>query len=351
MAANRRISILILRGLSLILLLPIIALIILVAITPLTVSGMFYLVGFIVFTVGVFGITWGYRRSRYVLWLGLTLIVTVAVARIFLLRSSDKIKLLILPEQSATCWLNCLIDEQDASLVSTRLLPLIGWISPTEAHGLLDAMYAGYQSMAADQSLVGSPFARTYLNLQNVYDFDTVVIEPDDKQLPQTGLIFLHGFIGNFTMPCWLIAQAVRPIHALTVCPSVGWRGDWWIPNGEATLRATIDYLHQQGISRIYVAGLSNGAVGASELAHKLTGEIAGLILISGASPDAINSGLPVLVLAGTEDERMPIAMMRAYANQLGDKATFIELNADHFMLAKHDKEIQSDIAAWLQKH
>jgi pimeloyl-ACP methyl ester carboxylesterase len=339
------------RGLSAVLLLPITILIILALITPLTLSGLLYVVGFVALMMGIVGVAWGYRRLRYVLWLGLGLIVTVAAVRIILLGNPNKIKLLILPEQNAPCLLNCLVDEQDASLVSTRLLPLIGWISPTEADGLLEAMYSGYQGMAADQSLVASPFARTYLNLQHPGAFDAVIIEPQDNQPVQMGMIFLHGFIGNFTMPCWLVAQAVRTNHAVTVCPSVDWKGDWWTSNGETTLRATIDYLHKRGVTRIYLAGLSNGGVGASELAYKLTADIAGLILISGASPDAQDSGLPVLVLSGRLDERMPTDMLRAYANRLGDKVTFIAFDSDHFMLAKKSQEIQAAIESWLQQH
>jgi pimeloyl-ACP methyl ester carboxylesterase len=215
---------------------------------------------------------------------------------------------------------------------------------------LADAMYAGYQAMGAEQALSPSPFARTYHNLQRPEAFDAVVIESTEAQ-PEPGVIFLHGFTGNFTMPCWLVAQAVQPIGGLTVCPSVGWRGDWWTADGEATLRATIDYMRGRGVKRIYLAGLSNGAVGASELAHKLTDEISGLILISGASPSAQDSGLPVLVLAGKTDERMPADMMRGYADRMGPNAAFVELDADHFMLAKKAADIQRVIASWIADH
>ena len=348
---NRSLIQTLIRALSLIVLLPVVILMAVIITTPLTLSGLLYFIGAVAIIVGVWSLAWGYTRLRRVLWLGLGLIVTVAAVRVLLLRNSTKIKLLTLPEQNALCLIDCLVDEQDAALVSTRVLPFIGWISPTEQIGLMDAMYAGYQAMANTQPLTASPFARTYLKLQRPGAFDAVIIEPDDNQPPQIGFIFLHGFTGNFTMPCWLVAQAVRTNHALTVCPSVGWKGDWWTPDGEATLRATIDYLHQRGLSRIVLTGLSNGAVGASELAYKLTSDIAGLILISGASLDAKDSGLPVLVLAGTYDERMPIEMMRAYANQMGSHATFVELPADHFMLAKKVTEIGRDIDSWLRQH
>ncbi len=338
-----------LRAVSLMLLVPVVVLIVLVLITPLTLSGILYVVGAVALVLGIASIAWGFPRYKSVLWIGFALIVLVAAARLILLNTiSDKIKLLTLPSQSSLCIIDCLIDEQDASLVSTHILPLIGWISPAEHDGLLDAMSVGYRSLSAAQPLAPSPFVRTYLGMQNPDAFDAVVIEPDNPE-SQTGLIFLHGFTGNFTMPCWLVARSAP--DAVTVCPSVGWEGYWWIPDGEKTLRETIDYLHHRGITRIYLAGLSNGGVGISQLAYKLTSDIAGLILISGASLNAQDSSLPALVLSGIHDERMPTDMLHTYADRMGSNATFVAFDSDHFMLVKKTKEIQTAIVTWLQQH
>lgn len=327
-----------------------VVLMVFVLMTPITISGALYMLGFVAIAAGTWGIGWERRRLRRLVWVGTSLMVVVAGARLLLFNNSSRIKMFTLPDQNAPCLINCLFDEQDVALFSTRFLSIIGWTSPTEQDGLLEAMVAGYRPMAAVQPIIPSPFARTYLNQQHSGASDTVVIEPDDQQPAQMGVIFLHGFTGNFTLPCWLIAQAVTTQRGVTVCPSVGWRGDWWTANGESTLRATIDYLHQRGIDTIFLAGLSNGAVGAGELAHKLTEEIAGLILISGASPNARDSNLPVLILAGSSDERMPAEMMREYAARMGDEATFVEFPGDHFMLAKNSNEIQNQIISWLQQ-
>lgn len=331
------------------LLLPVIGPIILAVITPLTLSGILYLIGVSGLAVSLCGVAWGFKRSRWVFGIALMLILAVAAVRV-LAPHSNKVTQLRLPQGDNFCGISCLIDEQDASLVSTRVLPFIGWISPTEQAGLLDAMYAAYSQLSAVQSISPSPFIRTYLSLQRPNDFDAVIIEPDDSQTPQMGLIFLHGFTGNFTMPCWLMAQTVTAFQALTVCPSVGWKGDWWTSNGETTLRATITYMQRRGINRIFLAGLSNGAVGASDLAYKLTDDLAGLILISGAALDAQASGLPVLVLAGSRDERMPADMLQSYATQIGDQATFVQLDADHFMLVKQFDAVRQHIDSWLRQ-
>lgn len=324
-------------------------LILLLIFTPLSLSGIFYIVAINLVTVGCVGFAWNIRKLRWMLLAGVACLLLVAAGRVLLVKPDGRIRLLLLPSQDTRCWLNCLIDEGDAALLSTRLLPLIGWISPTEAGGLQEVMGAQYQEMAQIQSPVPSPFLRTYLRQQQPAAFDTVIIEPE--QPAQSGVIFLHGFAGNFTMSCWLFARAVQSLRMVTTCPSVGWKGDWWTADGEATLRATLDYLHGSGLKRIYLAGLSNGAVGASELAYKLTDQVAGLILISGASPDARDSGLPVLVISGTQDERMPIDLMRAYADRMGSNATFVEFEADHFMLAKQNEAVRAAIESWLRQH
>ncbi len=311
------------------------------------------MLGAVAIVSGLCCIAWGYTKFRHLIWSGAALIVAVIVVRLLLASRDNKIQQMILPAENSSCLVSCIFDERDVALFSTRILSLIGWISPAEQNGLLETMASDYDVLSRVQTIIPSPFMRTYLMQQNSKAFDAVVIPPDDSQPAQPaemGLIFLHGFTGNFTMPCWLIARAVQANHGLTICPSVDWEGDWWTSNGEATLRATIAYLHEQGIKRIYLAGLSNGAVGASELAYKLTNDIEGLILISGASPDAADPQLPILVLAGSHDERMPAEMLSGYTNRMGTEATFVEFQSDHFMLAKDEPEIQQTIASWLQQ-
>ena len=328
---------------------PIAGMVVLALIPPLTLSGLLYLIGAVAFALGLCGVAWGYKRGRWGLAAGLALILAVALVRM-LAPQNGSIHQLLLPQGSTSCGVNCLIDEQDAALFSTRVLPFVGWIPPREQEGLVEAMVAGYQQMAAVQPMTASPFIRTYLGLQRADAFDAVVIEPNGDQPPELGLIFLHGFTGNFTMPCWLMAQTVSVFQALTVCPSVGWKGDWWTADGEATLRETIAYMQQRGVNRIILAGLSNGALGSSELAFKLKDDLAGLILLSGASLDAQDSDLPLLILTGSRDERMPLEMIRAYGDRMGEQATFVELDSDHFMLVKRFDEVRQEIDSWLRE-
>ena len=114
-----------------------------------------------------------------------------------------------------------------------------------------------------------SPFLTTYLNQQRPNEFDVVIAEPTSETLPRSGIIFLHGYGGNFTLQCWLIAEAGNRRGMVTLCPSTAPGGRWWNAHATSILEETITYLHQRGVERIYLAGLSNGGIGASQLAQR----------------------------------------------------------------------------------
>jgi pimeloyl-ACP methyl ester carboxylesterase len=188
------------------------------------------------------------------------------------------------------------------------------------------------------------------LNQQHSKSFDVVISEPTADTSPKSGIVFLHGFGGNFTLQCWLISRAADKINAITVCPSTGPSGAWWDSRGQAILRETLLYLQQRGVERIYLAGLSNGAIGASRLADDLKNDIVGLILISGADPVATITELPVLLLHGKNDERIPVSLMEGYASVAGPTAAYHLFDGDHFLLLKKADEVQPIIVDWLKK-
>ncbi len=318
--------------------------------TPISLSGALYLFGSALLVAGLLSAPWRRARYRGLARAGLVVLLAVVCARLFFASGGSTTTMITPPMPSQPRLINRLFDEQDASLFGQRVLAPLGMISPRESDGLLPSMHAVYRAMRAGEGSPPSPFLSTYLGLQRPQRFDAVVVEPGTPQPAQTGLIFLHGYAGNFTMPCWLLAQAAKPIGAVTVCPSVGWRGDWWTADGEATVRATLDYLHSRGVQRIYLAGLSNGAVGASEMASRLQGDLTGLMLISGSSTDAEISDLPTLIVQGRDDERMPAALALAFARRAGDRATYIEVPGDHFVLVEHADELRERIGEWLEQ-
>jgi pimeloyl-ACP methyl ester carboxylesterase len=198
-----------------------------------------------------------------------------------------------------------------------------------------------------------SPFAGTYLNFQQSDSFDAIIIQPEINSHPEVGVIFLHGFMGNVTAQCWEIAQAVNRFGSVTVCPSTDWQGRWWQPQGEAILQATFRYLREQGIQRIYLGGFSNGGFGISRLTAQLGKEqgLRGLFFIDGIFNGANirEMGLPVLIIQGTQDERMPATEARQTAEIIGDLGMYVELDSDHFLIMKQPDLVQDALANWLK--
>jgi pimeloyl-ACP methyl ester carboxylesterase len=238
----------------------------------------------------------------------------------------------------------------------SRTLPYSGNVSPfawgrsslpREDDQLVVALYRAYTTMRQEDATPLSPFLSTALAQQQPELFDTVVVEPPAPATPRTGVIFLHGFGGNFTLQCWLFAHAIQRRGIITFCPSVSWRGDWWTEPGKTTIVWVIDHLRRRGIERIYLAGLSNGALGVSRLAPQLSTQLAGLVLISGADPDVDATPLPVLIIQGAQDERMPTSLAQRYADAAGSQATIHVLEGDHFLLAKHADVVRQIIAEW----
>jgi len=209
---------------------------------------------------------------------------------------------------------------------------------------LPSAMANAYQRMHESEGDVPSPVLATYAGMQTPSEHDD--IEIGDAAGTGGAVVFLHGFAGSFTLPCWEISRAAARAHLATVCPATGWRGDWWSAEGERIVRATIASLRARGVAHLYLAGLSNGGVGVSRLAPRLPGTLRGVIVISGAAPEAPNPGVPLLVIQGRNDAMMPAAVARDYAERSAGR--YVELDAGHFAMLLRAKEARDAMVPWL---
>jgi pimeloyl-ACP methyl ester carboxylesterase len=119
-------------------------------------------------------------------------------------------------------------------------------------------------------------------------------------------------------------------------------------------IKATIQYLRNQGVDNFHLGGFSNGGFSISRLASTLREEngIKGLFFIDGISDGASirEAGFPVLIIQGAQDERVSAAAVRPIATALGDFGTYVELPGDHFIIMKQPKLVQDAITAWLEK-
>ena len=321
-----------------------------------TISGIGYLIGGALVAAGLILTPWTGKNSIWLAIIGLIIVVSVASIRLFLLRqaTTSRVSMITLPENKGARWINILIDEQDSLILGEALFHRIGGDSANEHKGISSALYADYSEMRAKQRVFASPFVSTYLGLQGSARFDAVVVKPEINQPPEFALIFLHGYMGNVTAQCWEIAQAVKDLGYLTVCPSTGWRGDWWQPQGQANLHATFEYLRGQGLQNFYLGGFSNGGISIGRLASQLKNEqgLRGIILIDGFDNSAglKEIGLPILLLQGVQDERIPVTYARQFAEEIGNPGSYVEVDGDHYLIMKQPLSVQNAIAKWLEE-
>jgi pimeloyl-ACP methyl ester carboxylesterase len=236
-----------------------------------------------------------------------------------------------------------IVDERDMAVNASRAIAYTHFMKDPDVPELPNAMRDAYDLMAQEEGNLPSPFAATYLGLQRPGASDAIEFMRDGD----AAVVFLHGSAGNFTMSCWLFARAATQAGLSTTCPSTTWVGDWWSRPGEKIVRDSIASLRARGKTRIYLAGLSNGGIGASRLAPRLADEdLAGLVLVSGAAPDASSSHLPTLVVQGRGDTQVSAAVVRAYATRANAK--YVELAAGHFVLLVEREKSQRAITTWL---
>lgn len=334
--------------------LPALALTTLALFVPITVPGVIYLLGCWLIILGLICAPW---RLKYLLLFatgGVVILALMAGVRLSLVRNQKPgVQVIVLPLVGETRWVNWLIDEQDAVLFGQEILYWLGGVTAREHANLVPALSAAYRDARAANGTVASPVISTYLGLQKPDAFDAVVIEPPAGRALPSGVVFLHGLMGNVAIQCWQIAQAVRELGAVTVCPSTSWIGDWWEPDGQAILRATFDYLRGRGIQRFYLGGYSNGGNGIGNLTSTLATEpgLRGLFFIAGVrgAIGVRETNLPVLVIQGREDERMPVEAARRFVDQVGKRANYFELDADHFLIMKQPRPLQSALGTWLR--
>ncbi len=288
-----------------------------------------------------------FAAHRRTLAAGAVLLLAPWVVRAWLVRGDESHALVTLPSGESSRLLNRLYPEPDGARAAAALLELRGGRDDSEFSKLPEILLKAYERADPAASSLPTPAIATYLGLQSPQAFDTLVLRPPPQRVSaDAAVVLLHGYAGNFYVYCWEMAQAAAAANLVTLCPSTSPSGAWWEPAGAQIVERTLDYAHDIGMNRVYLAGLSNGAAGASELAITLADRLAGLVLISGgraASPPR----LPVLVIQGAADRMMPAESARSYARGRGN-VQYHERPGGHFVFLSDTPAVRPIIARFL---
>lgn len=315
---------------------------------PASPSGALILAGICVIAAGLLSAP--FRRRRGMTTAGVALIALVVLARIILVRGdSARARLITLPDGGSSRLVSRVVEERDGALLAARLIVASGRLPARDARDLVRAMRSGYERMEAAEGALPTPAVATYLGLQSPQRFDTLIVEPEGRALGT--VVFLHGFAGSFAVQCWQLAQAATDARLATYCPSIGPSGAWWRGSeGARTVEATIAEVERSRSGPIVLAGLSNGAIGASRLVHRFASRLSGLLLVSGCAPEARPPrGIPILLVNGTWDSMTPIGLQASYARR-GGRTEKRRIRGGHMILLDRHAEVRSAIGDWLRR-
>ena len=176
-------------------------------------------------------------------------------------------------------------------------------------------------------------------------------------------ILFLHGSAGNFKAYTWVWSEFAEAYGYAIIAPSFGF-GEWQRPAGSrAALRMLNDAMMLTEIDsdRVYLAGLSNGGLGVSQLAALEPQRFRGLVFISPVMDTAIVDQVafhrmwmerPILIVTGDADQRIPLSYVDQRVSRLRGGGVFVDYvtypDEDHFLFFSQKEDVLNDIAVWL---
>jgi predicted esterase len=250
-----------------------------------------------------------------------------------------------------------LAPEDETVRAGMALSSALGLIHGPEQSALAKLLQVEYQEVAANPRFAALPSAPLLGLLRS--DVGYQLWEPARRPDQVPCIVFLHGFGGQLSVYLKALLDGGLGESFAIVAPPGGAVGDWWSSTEQERLMQLLDEGLPAWIDpeRIYLVGLSNGAVGATAIATSpsFAGRFRRVVAISGAGrlPPKIPPRVPpILFLTGTQDPRMPLADVEAAQRRLaqqGVEARLTALTSDHFLLLSHKHEVGRILKDWLR--
>ncbi len=255
-------------------------------------------------------------------------------------------------------------------------LPEIDWIragttagaafavTPAQSRYLVESSTAFDDAMAADPDFAALPsqMPRAIDGLLGLPQRSGhyVLLTGTPQSPKRKGLVvFLHGSAANFRTYAWLMRDVVLKTGWDVVIPTYGF-GDWNRPGGipaiQAVLRdayAKADYAETGAV----FAGVSNGGRGLTRVVADADIPLKSVVFISPVMEPAVMEtpefaarakGLPVTIIHGLEDDRIPASYVEHARKTLVAQGAVIRAvpfpQGDHFILFSQSGAILGEI-------
>jgi dienelactone hydrolase len=249
----------------------------------------------------------------------------------------------------AAPWIARVIREDETVFAGNALVEALGILTPATRVRFDEAARDAYSRLLGR---TGGPGVNALLLRSNPERVTEVAWLPSGDE-PVPGIVFLHGFGGLLTPYLSSITEAPELAGYAIVAPALGMEGDWWTDEGRAVVLRTLDTLPPRiDRDRLFLVGLSNGAVGASAVASdpELAVRFRAVVALMGASGEFGPPQIPFLLMAAEQDDRFEVEYLREVQGGLvgGAPVDLVVVPGDHFALFTETASVNLALAGWL---
>jgi predicted esterase len=258
-----------------------------------------------------------------------------------------------------------LLPETDQVKLGTYVMSVVdAAMDRHEAAHVRELSMRYYRAMEQDPEFValGSVLPDAYADRDAAHLYAYAPAHNPGERLPT--ILFLHGSAGNFKAYLYVWRRFADRSGMAVVLPSFGW-GDWYEPGGIETVeRARAWAVATLGAdeARIFLVGLSNGGTGVTRAAAANPSAYCGLAFLSGVLEDEILRGSkrtphalpwPMLIIHGTDDDRIPLADVQASAARLRAHGGTVDVHVlereDHFLFFDREQQVLTAVEDWVR--
>ncbi len=257
-----------------------------------------------------------------------------------------------------------LVPEVDQLVLATFFVwipdPCMTWGGAARLRGAIRAAYADTLHLPEARAL-GTALGDALTDRDTGRVF---VYEPPHAPLERRpALLFLHGSAGSWKGYFYTLHELARRRRFALVQPSFGF-GQWSRPEGRVTLERTRAWLAAQpwvDPAQIYLVCLSNGGRAVTRLLRAETARYRGVVFVSAViEPRVLDAGVvdrswhrvPMLVLHGADDDRIPVSYLQDGLDALRDQhltvTPVVFPREDHFLIFTDPTAVRRALDTWL---